>query len=239
MDLFEPGGECVNRLALGRNGGEHDGDCLFTACRVELGPGEQARAAEAGAALQGGDDDDIPFQALGGVDGEQFDEGLAGRDGVRLGVESLQAGGEKGGVDAAGSAQFGFHLVEEFEEAASVDDLFRFEPRIATEGAPRTFHELRRGKAGALRSGGFEHVPDSGEALNGFFVEEMAALGHEALDGLVFERRGVGIGFGFWLGLGAGEGVEVGEREAAPGCAQDGERGDAVGGVEQGAGERG
>jgi len=35
------------------------------------------------------------------------------------------------------------------------------------------------------------------------------------------------------------EGVEVGEREAAPGCAQDGEGCDAIGGMEQGAGERG
>ena len=37
----------------------------------------------------------------------------------------------------------------------------------------------------------------------------------------------------------AGERVQVGQREAAPGSAQNGERGDAVGGVKQGAGERG
>ena len=74
-----------------------------------------------------------------------------------------------------------------------------------------------------------EDVPDAGEALAGVVWQEVATLGHESLNGVALEG---------WV-VAAGERVQVGERESAPGCAQDGERGGAVGWMEQGAGERG
>ena len=43
---------------------------------IKLRPDEQAAAVDAGAALQRRDEDDVPLQALGFVDGEEVDEGL-------------------------------------------------------------------------------------------------------------------------------------------------------------------
>ena len=81
----------------------------------------------------------------------------------------------------------------------------------------------------ALGCGGLEDVPDAGQALAGVVGQQVAALGHEALDGVVLEG---------WI-VGTGQGEQVGQREAAPGSAQNGERGDAIGWMQQGAGERG
>jgi hypothetical protein len=49
--------------------------------RLEFGPGEQAGAVCRWLAFEGGDEDDIPLQTLGLVNGEEFDERLARRDG--------------------------------------------------------------------------------------------------------------------------------------------------------------
>jgi hypothetical protein len=103
------------------------------------------------------------------------------------------------------------------------------EPSVTAKRSPGTFDELGVSEARALGSGFCEDLPDALETLNGVFGEEVAALCHEALDGVALEG---------WV-VAASERMQVGERKAAPGSAQEGERGDAVGGVEQGAGERG
>ena len=77
--------------------------------------------------------------------------------------------------------------------------------------------------------GGLEDVPDAREALAGVVWQEVAALVHQAGNRVALQG---------WV-VAAGEGVQVGQREAAPGSAQDGKRGGAVGWVEQSAGERG
>ena len=66
-------------------------------------------------------------------------------------------------------------------------------------------------------------------------VEELAALGAEAIaPGVEDCWEGFGGGFGR---AAAGDGEEVGETETAPRGVQDGEPGDAVGGMQQSAGE--
>jgi len=85
------------------------------------------------------------------------------------------------------------------------------------------------GEARTLGGGEFQNAPYAGHALAGVVGQQVAALVHQALDGVALEGGVVA----------ASEGVQVGQREAAPGSAQNGKRGDAVGGVQQGAGERG
>ena len=80
-----------------------------------------------------------------------------------------------------------------------------------------------------MGGGGLEDVPDAGEAQAGVVWQEVAALGHEALNGVALEG---------WV-VAACEDVQVGERKAAPRGAQDGKSGGAVGWVEQSAGARG
>ena len=63
--------------------------------------------------------------------------------------------------------------------------------------------------------------------MRGLRAEQMEALGEQFGDG-AGEELGI---------VGAGEGVQVGEREAAPGSAENTEPGDAVEGIEEGAGE--
>ena len=103
------------------------------------------------------------------------------------------------------------------------------EKYVSSEGAPSAFDELGWSEAGALGGGVGENLADSLKALAGVVGEEVSAILYEAVDGVALEG---GI-------VGPGEGVQVGEREAAPGGAQDGEGGDSVGGMKQSAGERG
>ena len=72
-------------------------------------------------------------------------------------------------------------------------------------------------------------MPDALQPLDRLFAEQMAALGHQPLDGVVFEGRVISTG----------EGVKVGEREAAPRRVEDGQSSDAVGRVEERASEGG
>ena len=134
------------------------------------------------------------------MDGEKFDEGNSGRDGVGFGVEALQALLEDRRVDAESSG-LGFERVEELEEAAHVGELGWTEQRIAAERAPCAFDELGSGEAGALGGGSLEDGPDAGHALACFFRQTVSALDHEARDGVFLE---VGI-------IDSREGVQVGE----------------------------
>ena len=152
------------------------------------------------------------------MDGEEFDAGRAGGNGVGFGVEFLQALFEDGGVDAEGGG-LGFERVEQLEEAARVGELGWSKPGIAAEREPCALDQLGGGEARTLGGCGLEDVPDASDALAGFVRKKMAAFFDEARDGEVFEG---GI-------VGTGEGVQFGEREPAPGRAQNRERGDTVG----------
>ena len=104
------------------DGSEHDvgGVILGIVGRADLRPVEEAGLAAAGHAFERGNENDVPFQTLGVVDGEEFDAGGAEGDGVGFGVESLQSLVEQGRIDA-GTVRF--QRVEQLEEAAGVSEL--------------------------------------------------------------------------------------------------------------------
>ena len=79
--------------------------------RFEFGPCEQAGAVCRGLAFEGRDQDDVPLQPLGLVDGEQFDEGGSFGGWIGFGVELLQAAIEEGWVEQIdGLIFFQFYL---------------------------------------------------------------------------------------------------------------------------------
>jgi hypothetical protein len=60
--------------AFADDGSEKDaGGFLFVAESVEFYPGEQLAAVAAGHAFERGDDDHVPFEAFGFVDGDEID----------------------------------------------------------------------------------------------------------------------------------------------------------------------
>ena len=77
--------------------------------------------------------------------------------------------------------------------------------------------------------GGLKNFLHAGKALAGVGGKQVAAVGDQA-------RDGVALGGGV---VGTRESVQVREREAAPGSAKHGQRGNAVGWVKDGTGERG
>ena len=80
------------------------------------------------------------------------------------------------------------------EEAAHVGELRRVEPGVAAERAPGAFDQLGGGEAGTLAQRLRQHVPDARHPLAGVVREQMAALGDEAQNGVVFEGGIVGAG---------------------------------------------
>ena len=98
VDSIEPVVEGFRRRAATGDGREHEvGRAVGGRVgRLEFGPGEQAGAVGGGLAFEGGDEDDVPLQTLGLVDGEEFDERLAGfaaewdRRGWRLNYLSVE-----------------------------------------------------------------------------------------------------------------------------------------------------
>jgi hypothetical protein len=108
MDTVEPVVEGLRRLATTGDGSEHEVS-RSVGGRVgwlQFGPGEQAGAVGGWLAFEGRDEDDIPLQSLGLVDGEEFDEGGSIWDGIGFGVELLQAALEEGWIKQVGGAIF-------------------------------------------------------------------------------------------------------------------------------------
>ena len=98
VDSVEPVVERLRRLAAAGDGGEHEvgGGFVGGVQRFEFGPGEQAGAVSRGLAFEGRNQNDVPLQPLGLVDGEEFDEGSSFGGWIGFGVELLQAAFEEG-----------------------------------------------------------------------------------------------------------------------------------------------
>ncbi len=99
------------------------------------------------------------------MDGEEFEEGGVGRDGVGFGVEGAEAGFEEGGVDAA--ARSASSSSRSWKKRRVLVSWVGREPGVAAEGEPGALDELGGGEAGAVRGGGLEDGPDAGEAVAG------------------------------------------------------------------------
>ena len=104
VNSVEPVVERLRRLSTTRDGREHEvGRAVGGRVgRFEFGPGEQAGAVCRGLAFEGGDEDDVPLQTLGLVDGEEFDERLAGRDGSWFGEEPVEVSLQESEIEEAG-----------------------------------------------------------------------------------------------------------------------------------------
>ncbi len=195
-----------------RDGGEHDvgGIVINVVWRPDLRPVEQAGLVGAGHAFKRGNEDDIPFQALGFVDSQEFDARRAVGNCVRFGIQRLQALVENGGIDLAT-----FQRIEQLEEAASVGEFGRGQPGVTAQGAPRALDELRGSEARTLSVCSVQHCIDDGrEALAGVVGEQVATVGDQATDG---EATGGGV-------VGSRESMQVGERQATPGHRSTAER---------------
>ncbi len=199
------------------------GDVVRRRVRACVGfePVEQAAVVVEADALEGGDEDEVPLQAFGAVDGHEVDgAGVDGGCGIESGealVETVQ------GEDAGGL----FKLVEQGEEALGAEEGFFVGDEVCAEGSPGAVDPWSERGAAAFGEGDGEDGPEGGDAGDAVFGKKVAALVDEVEDGS-FGEGGIVL---------PGEQVEVDEGEAAPGRAQEGQPGGAVGGVEEGAGE--
>ena len=158
------------------------------------------------------------------MDGAEVDEIVAG---AGFGVEALDVGGEEVEVDAA--AEVPRTSRRALRKRSTLVSCFGVESGVAAEGAPGAFDPAwRSAHAAALLEGGFEDGEGAVEEVLTFGAEEIAARGDDGGEAIRWQGSG-------WAAVGDGE--EVGEAEAAPRGVEDGEPGDAVGGVEERAGE--
>jgi hypothetical protein len=147
---------------------------------------------------------------------------------ARLGEELLQLFVEEAEIDASVR---GLKFLQELEEGKYVGELLGVEEDISAERTPGAFDVDGKCRRAESRERRRKREPRTLEKSLAFRAEMSRVLGDERSDGGV--RSDSGLCFARF----AGEGEEIGERQAAPRSAQDGEPCDAVCGMQQSSGE--
>ena len=163
-----------------------------------LHPGEQLCVGDGLPALERGQQDDVPLQALGAVDGHEVDG--SGVDGGG-GIEPVEPGGEGGETEPASGL---LELVQQGEVGVGVGELLLGQETMRAEVAPGRFHPRGDAVAGAVCERGAQDAVEGRETGDSVVAEEIPAAFNEFQDG---DAR-VAC---------AGEKIEIGEREATPG----------------------
>src|SRR5882672_808795 len=193
-------------------------------------PDEERLRAGARQAVEAGDDDGVELEALGAVDGHDLDRVLL-RLHVRLRVEAtVDLVLERREIDLARLFQ-ALKLVE--EDLGVLEVGLALDARRTAEREPRALDALAQGTAQPVlpqRRQDLAHAVDAPLAVG----REMGDVAHPVED-QVFPAGKLAAAL---FGAPGGEKQQVGEREAAPRRAQDGEPGDAIAEVQERARQR-
>ena len=227
--LSDPLVEGAGVVAFGADGGDEELVLAGNEGIAALEGTEQGRIVLAGSAVEPGDDDNIEAEAFGFVDGHELETAALTDRWVGLSVEALEVRFEGRGERREAIGSDG---VEQRKEDLDVFVRGRIDRGRTAERAPGAVDPGgeggRFGLTPAEIEGAAEDLRGAGEALLTIRGEQVQV----AIDKLKDRHGSEGAM------VGASEDVEVGESEAAPGRAQNGEPGDAVHGMQEGAGER-